>query len=190
MSAPNKLSKDQIQKLALGAIGFIAIVYVYFSFFLGPLTKSRATMEATIADLQEKVGSSQTTLQRTAKLERDAGSATERFARLDQLSPAGSPLAWFPPRIKAFFADHQIDRAVARLGGSAPPKDAELENWETHTWLIDLPQVEYHTLGKAIAALENAEPLLAIVKLNFSVVAQDPQFQHVDLIAQHVIEKK
>ena len=49
-----KLSKDQIQKLALSAIGFIVLLYVYFSFFLGPLNRSRDTMLATITDLQGK----------------------------------------------------------------------------------------------------------------------------------------
>jgi len=39
-----KLSKDQLQKVMLSAIGFIGLVYVYFSFFLGPLNTSRNAM--------------------------------------------------------------------------------------------------------------------------------------------------
>ena len=42
----NKLSKEEIKKLALSVIGFIALLYVYFSFFLGPLNRSRASMIA------------------------------------------------------------------------------------------------------------------------------------------------
>ena len=63
MTTP-KLTKDQIQKVALCAGGFVALLYVYFSFFLGPLNRSRATMQATIADLQAKLGNSKSELQR------------------------------------------------------------------------------------------------------------------------------
>jgi hypothetical protein len=36
-----KFSSDQIKKLALSAMGFVVLLYVYFTFFLGPLQKSR-----------------------------------------------------------------------------------------------------------------------------------------------------
>ena len=36
-----RLSKDQIKKLALSAMGFVFLLYVYFTFFLGPLQKIR-----------------------------------------------------------------------------------------------------------------------------------------------------
>ena len=46
---PKNLTKDQIQKIILSALGFVALIYCYFNFFLGPLNKSRASMTATIA---------------------------------------------------------------------------------------------------------------------------------------------
>ena len=36
-----KLNKDQLKKLMLSAMGFVVLVYVYFTFFLGPLNASR-----------------------------------------------------------------------------------------------------------------------------------------------------
>ena len=53
-----KLSKDQIKKLALSAMGFVVLLYVYFSFFLGPLQKIRDVTMAQIADRQKKIDSS------------------------------------------------------------------------------------------------------------------------------------
>src|SRR5712691_11797531 len=53
-----KLSKGQIQKLALSVMGFVFLLYVYFTFFLGPLNKSRSTTLATIEDRQKKLDSS------------------------------------------------------------------------------------------------------------------------------------
>ncbi|MEY2600707.1 MAG: hypothetical protein QOJ36_26, partial [Verrucomicrobiota bacterium] len=47
-----KFSKDQIKKLALSAMGFVFLLYVYFSFFLGPLQKIRSATLTQIADRQ------------------------------------------------------------------------------------------------------------------------------------------
>src|SRR5213080_4755823 len=55
-----KLSKDQIKKLSLSAMGFVVLLYVYFSFFLGPLQKIRAATLAQIDDRQKKIDSSKT----------------------------------------------------------------------------------------------------------------------------------
>jgi len=56
--SPPKLTKDQVQKLAFSAIGFVFLLYVYFTFFLGPLNRSRAAMLVTIRDLQSKLDGS------------------------------------------------------------------------------------------------------------------------------------
>ena len=110
----SKFTKDQIQKMVLSGIGFIVLIYIYFSFFLGPLNRSRETMERSIADLQTKVGSSKGDMQKATNLERQATEATARFTAYKALSPEGAPIAWFPSRIKLFFANQKIDRSNAR----------------------------------------------------------------------------
>ena len=42
------MNKEQVKKLLLGALGLIALLYVYFSFFLGPLNKSRNAVQAKV----------------------------------------------------------------------------------------------------------------------------------------------
>lgn len=185
-----RLNKDQIQKVALTLVGFVILLYVYFSFFLGPLNRSRNTMLATIADKQGKLNSSQENLTKTAKLEQQAKTATARFAALKALSPEGAPIAWFPPRIKLFFANQQIDKATARLENNVAFKQPELANWMKYVWLIDVPQADYGRLGKAIAELENSEPLLAVSKLSIRAAADLPEFQQVVLSATTVIPKQ
>ena len=185
-----KFTKDQIQKLGLSAIGFVVLLYVYFSFFLGPLNKSRKTMEGTIADLQAKLGSSKAEMQKAAKLEKDAAVATERFAAIKALSPEGAPIAWFPPRMKVFFTNHQIEKAATRLDSSNPYKEPELAEWMKHTWIIDLPQTDFTTAAKAIAELENAEPLLNILRVNIKAEMNEPQFQVINLAANTAIMKR
>src|ERR1700760_3057108 len=117
-----KLSKDQIQKLLLSSMGFVGLLYVYFSFFLGPLNTSRDTTLTQINDLQDKVANSKNEINKTAKLEKQATAATTRFAALKALSPEGAPIAWFPPRMKTFFAGQEIDKVTARMESSAPYK--------------------------------------------------------------------
>jgi hypothetical protein len=185
-----KLNKDQIQKLMLSSIGFIVLVYVYFSFFLGPLNKSRDAALVQINDLQGKVASSKNELTKTANLEKQADASTKRFAALKALSPEGAPIAWFPPRMKAFFASQEVDKTTARLENSSPYKEADLAHWMRYNWLLELPQADYATLGKAIAALENTEPLLSITRINIKALPEDPQFQQITLNASTAMVKR
>lgn len=185
-----KLTKDQIQKLLLSTMGFIVLVYVYFSFFLGPLNRSSNTMLGTITALQNKVANSKSELAKANNLEKQATTATTRFAALKALSPDGAPIAWFPPRMKAFFANQEIDKATARLETSVAFKEADLASWMRYNWLLELPQADFPTLGKAVAALENSEPLLSIVRVNIRALPEDPQFQQVSLSASTAILKR
>lgn len=185
-----KLSKDQIQKLLLSGMGFVVLIYVYFSFFLGPLNASRDSMLAQIAEVQGKIAGSKSELAKTANLEKQAETATKRFAALKALSPEGAPIAWFPPRMKAFFANQEIDKGTGRLESSAPFKENELASWMRYNWIIELPQADFSTLGKAIAALENSEPLLSITRISIKALPDDPQFQQITLSASTAMVKR
>jgi hypothetical protein len=186
----NKLSKDQIQKVGLSAIGFVALLYVYFSFFLGPLNKGRETADQTINDLKSKLASSKTVTAKAAALEKQAAEASERFAAMQALSPEGAPIAWFPPRMKLFFANRGIEKAAIRADSNVPYKETEMAEWQKYVWQIDLPQTEFTSIGKALADLENTEPLLSIPRLSIKAVADNPQFQQVSLTAHSAIMKR
>ena len=185
-----KLTKDQIKKLGLSIVGFVFLLYVYFTFFLGPLNRSRAATLAKINDRQSKLDASKEEMNKATKLEQNAKTATTRFAALRAVNAEGAPIAWFPPRMKAFFANEQIDKAVARLEGNSALKQDELSGWLRYNWVVDLPQADYGTLGKAIADLENAEPLLSVTRLSVHASPDQPQFQHIELAAANLIEKK
>src|SRR5438477_6686400 len=183
-----KLNKDQIKKLALSGMGFVFLLYVYFTFFLGPLQKMRAKTLAEIADRQKKIDSSKSEVARASNLERQAKDSMTRFGALKALSPEGAPIAWFPPRMKTFFANEGIDRAVARLESNTNFKQNELAAWTKYNWVIDLSQAEFASLGKALADLENSEPLLSVTKLSIHFLPDQPQFQQVAIAATTVIE--
>jgi hypothetical protein len=185
-----KLSKDQIKKLMLSTMGFVVLVYVYFSFFLGPLNRSRDTMLAQIDELQGKVATSKSEMTKTSNLERQADASTKRFAALKALTPEGAPIAWFPPRMKTFFANQEIDKATARLENSGAYKETDLANWTRYNWLLELPQADFSTLGKAVAALENTEPLLSVTRITIKALPEEPQFQQVTLAASTAMVKR
>ncbi len=179
-----KLSKDQIQKIILSALGFIALIYCYFTFFLGPLNKSRASMTQSTADLQAKTASSKSEMKKTANLELQAKEATSRYEALKATTAAGAPIAWFPPKMRNFFAARGIDKTGVRLEASGAYKQPELSDWIHDTWAIELPLSDYETFGKAMAELENSEPLLAVQRIVIRTVPEEPQFQQVMLTAQ------
>ena len=92
--------------------------------------------------------------------------------------------------MKTFFANQQIDRAVARLESNTNFKQNELGAWTKYNWLIELPQADFTALGAAIAELENTQPLLAVTKLSIHVLPDQPQFQQVGIAATTVVEKR
>lgn len=189
MSTSN-FKKDQVKKISLSAMGFVFLLYVYFSFFLGPLNRSRDGMLARMKEKQTSLDSSKGEMSKASTLEQQAKTATTRFAALKALNSEGAPIAWFPPRIKVFFANRQIDKALARLENSNPLKEPELAGWMKYNWMIDIPQADYASLGKAIADLENAEPLLSITKVTIHAQPEQDPYQSVDLVVTNFIQKK
>lgn len=185
-----KLNGDEIKKLVLSTMGFVFLLYAYFTFFLGPLNRSRLAAQKSITDIQHKLDSSKTDMQKATNLERQAKDATARFAAFKSFSPEGAPIAWFPPRMKGFFADRQVDKAAARLESNSSFKEAELAEWTKYNWLIEVPKADFNTIGQTLADLENLEPLLSINKLNIHTVVDQPQFQQVAIAVTTVIDKR
>ena len=184
------MNKEQTKKLILGAFGLIGLVYVYFSFFLGPLNKSQHALEGRIKGLQDKIAMSKSEISKATKLEENAHAATVRYDALRTLSPEGAPIAWFPPRMKTFLASQQIDRVTTRLESSGAFKEKELAGWDRYLWIIDLPQADFQSLGKALALLENSNPLLSIKKLRIHAATENPEIQEIVFNAATVIDKK
>ena len=186
---PN-LNKEQTKRLMLGGFGLIGLLYVYFTFFLGPLNNSRNSIQGKINELEQKIATSKAEISKATKLEESAHAATVRYDAMRALSPDGAPIAWFPPRMKTFFAGQQIDKVTTRLEGNNAFKEKELAGWNRYLWIVDLPQADFGSLGKAIALLENSNPLLSIRRLRIHAAANDPEMQEIVFTASTIIDKK
>lgn len=176
------LTKDQIQKLFLTGMLLVALVYGYSSFLLGPLQRSRADALRGTADLQAKLANAESEIQKCARLEEEARFFTTRFALIQEQIPQGAPIAWFPPAMRNFFAGFDVPVNPVRLVNSAPLRDSNLSDFLRHEWTMEVPQIDYHALGRVLAALENEQPLLSIKHLHIGPSAIDgPEFQTVAL---------
>jgi hypothetical protein len=56
--------------------------------------------------------------------------------------------------------------------------------------MLELPQADFSSLGKAVAALENTEPLLSITRMTVKALPEDPQFQQVTMVASTAMVKR
>ena len=184
------MNKEQTKRLMLGGFGLIGLLYVYFTFFLGPLNNSRNSIQGKINELEQKIATSKAEISKATKLEESAHAATTRYDAMRALSPDGAPIAWFPPRMKTFFAGQQVDKVTTRLESSSAFKEKELAGWNRYLWIVDLPQADFGTLGKAIALLENSNPLLSIRRLRIHSAANDPEMQEIVFTASTIIDKK
>ena len=51
--------------------GLIGLLYVYFTFFLGPLNNSRNSIQGKINELEQKIATSKAEISKATKLERE-----------------------------------------------------------------------------------------------------------------------
>ena len=95
--------------------------------------------------------------------------------------PEGAPIAWFPPRIHAFFERHNLKGVNVRPGSVEGGPDPLMHNFRNADWTIDIPQAGLTPLGIALAGLENEEKLLEITHLQITTLADSPEKQHVSM---------
>src|SRR5947209_15282724 len=103
-----RLTKEEIQKSILSLIGLVVLLYCYSAFLPGPLNQARTRMISAAADCEKKLAESKKTLESAAQLEETARNSIARSTTLEELTPAGAPVAWSPPLMKSFFAGDQI----------------------------------------------------------------------------------
>ena len=173
-----KLNKDQIQKIVLSSLMMIALIYCYFTFLIDPLGRRDKNNAAAIEELDGKLATARTAIKRSKSVQDQAKTAEETLAQVGDMVPEGAPIAWFPPRIKAFFDRHNLkNTTVQSMGEDAI--DPTLGGYRAARWSINIPQTGMAQLGIALAGLENEEKLLEITRLQITSVADSPEKQRV-----------
>jgi hypothetical protein len=183
-----KLKKEDIQKIVLGVLMFIGIVYGYFNSLLGPLKSRRMALVNSISAVEPEIAHADAEIKRVQAVEDTLPATTAITARVDAMIPEAAPVSWFPTLIETFFKSVGFDKSITR-GPIAEIPDKELPGYKTDSWTIDVLRADALILAPAVAQLENQEPLLEIQSLTIESTRDDPEAQHVLMTAVNIVKQ-
>lgn len=170
-----KLGKEEIQKIFLGGLLFIILIYGYFEMLLGPLQKQRTSTKSRIEELNKKLTEAKGQIRRVQQLEASLPAAEQTMAAVKAMVPAGAPVAWFPPRVAEHFNREGLGKAATRMTGETADKD--LPGFRRMTWSVDLAKIEFIPFAQALADFENNEPLAEITSMQIEAGTTDVEVQ-------------
>jgi type II secretory pathway component PulM len=182
-----KLGKDEIQKMILGALLALGIVYGYFTLLLWPLQARQVATQKSIEALQPEISKAKAEVIKVKAVEEVAPKARATVAQVDAMIPEGSPVAWFPPRLADFFKWRGVDRATTRMNSESAEK--ELPGFRRLSWGVDLPKVEFIAFAAALAQLENEEPLLEITSIQIEAGQEEITAQRAMLTVSNLVKQ-
>ncbi|HSI11728.1 MAG TPA: hypothetical protein VK961_06770 [Chthoniobacter sp.] len=182
-----KLGKEEIQKIVLGGLLMLGVIYSYFDLLLGPLTKRAEQTQVSINALGPEIANAKAQIAKSHQMEADAPKDTLPMRQVEAMIPEGAPVAWFPTRMTEFFKKQNIDKASTRMTGESVDKD--MPGFRRIAWGVDLPKVEFVPFGQAVAALENEEPLLEISAMQIDSSRDDVEMQHAFLTVNNLVKQ-
>ena len=182
-----KLGKQEIQKLILGVLILIGVVYSYFDLLLFPEMASQAALKKSIEALGPEINTAQGQVKKTADLQKASPPKLQIIPQVHAMIPDGSPVAWFPTRIGDFFKRQGIDKTAIKMNNEFPEK--ELPGFRRLAWTVDLSKVDFAQFGTAVCALENEEPLMEITSIQIDASRDDVESQHVVLTLNNLLKQ-
>ena len=182
-----KLGKEEIQKLCLGGLLLVALVYCYSQFLLTPLSKKQKVTAKAIDALQPKIEEAQQQLRLTQRLEAAAPEALARIQQITTMIPDGSPVAWFPPRVADIFRREGLEKAQTRMNAETPER--ELTGFRRMAWGVEVPKTAFVPFAQALADFENAEPLAEVVGLQIEAGRETLGTQRVILTVNNIVKQ-
>ena len=180
------LTREELQKLCLGVLLFFGLIYGYFDMLLNPLKRRQSLTATNMVALQPEIEKAKEQIKRSANVESQAPQAAINIAQIDTMIPEGAAVSWFPVLISDFFKKSGFDKAVTRMNQEIA--DKETPGYRRASWSIDVPRVECIGFARAVAQLENEEPLIEIQSLNIESIRDDPEGQHALLTVQNIIK--
>lgn len=182
-----KHDKETLQKIFLGCLLLLGMIYCYFSLLLFPLQRSQAMMRKSISALEPEMRKAQSQIKRTQEIQRTAPEKTAVLAQVDAMIPEGSPIAWFPPKLAESFKRQGLDKVTTKF--SSEVAESELPGYRRLVWNVDLQKVDFAKFGAMLCILENEEPLLEISNLQMEAMRDDAERQHASLTIQNLVKQ-
>jgi hypothetical protein len=182
-----QLQREEIQKIVLGGLMLVVLIYFYFFVILKGMANTEKGVRKFIEEIQPKVEAAKRELTRVTSLQAQMPAAIQVKDAVGAMIPEGAPMAWFPPRMAAFMKRHGIDRCTTRLNNEL--KEQSMPGYKRLTWTVELPRVEFIPLAIALAGLENEEPLVEITNIQIEATRDDPQFQRVLMSVSNLVHE-
>jgi hypothetical protein len=181
------MSKEQKQKIMLGALLAIALIYIYFEFGLGPLSTKRKAAEREIATLTPKILDADKKIKVRDTLKAQIPAAEEFLVQIDKMIPEGAPVAWFPTMIGEHFKAGGGERVTTRM--VAEVADPAVEGYKRISWTVEIPKVDIIEFGPMLANFENQQPLVDCSSMIIEFEKDEPQHQRISLNLNNSIKK-
>jgi uncharacterized membrane-anchored protein len=166
-----KLTKDQIQKIVLGAMMFCGVIYAYFEFLLGPQSAGREKALKDAAALEPQISAARAQIAKTKAVEEKGPESQKLLDQVKSMIPDGSPIAWLPTKIADLFKREGIEKANARMLNEVSEK--ELTGFSKISWAVEVPRGGFLTFAAALSALENEEPLMEVQSFDIEATRED-----------------
>jgi hypothetical protein len=181
------LSKEQKQKLMLGVLMGIGLVYVYLEFGLGPLKRKQDITEKEIALLQPKIAEATKKIRSRDNLKSRVPQAEVFLSQVKRMIPDGSPEAWFPTLIADYFKSRGNERVTTRWGSGVA--DPAVEGHRRINWNIEIPKADVIEFASVLADFENDQPLVECPSIMIEFNREDPQNQKVTMTLTNSVRK-
>jgi len=181
-----KFNKDEIQKMFLGGLMLVGLLYCYFAMLLGPLGVSRAQNEKKAEEIRGKITEAKKQIKKAQDLAASAPQHALVLKQINALIPEGSPVAWFPVRVTDLFKQYGLDRTSTRVTQEAI--DKELVGYKRITWGIELTKAEFASMAEALANFENSEILAEISGVQVETTLDDAGTQRVLLTVNNIVK--
>lgn len=182
-----KLNKDQKQKIALGSMLLVGVVYAIIEFLISPVSLRRQAANKDTEALEPKIQMARAQIAKTKGLQAKLPDAEKLLAQVGGMIPEGAPMAWFPPRLTEYFRRQGIDKVTARLNTEVVEK--ELTGYKRINWGVEFPRVDFLAFARGVAEMENGEPLLEIQSLELEVSRDEQSFQRANLIINNLVRQ-
>ena len=181
------LSKDQKQKLFLGALLMGALIYAYFEFGLGPLSRKQEIAKKEITTLRPKILDADKKIKTRDLLKARVPQAEEYLARIDKMIPEGAPVAWFPTLVGDYFKARGGERVTTRMLNEVA--DPAVEGYRRINWTVEIPKGDVIEFASILAEFENQQPLVECQSIIVEFNKDDPQHQRFSLSLANSVKK-
>jgi hypothetical protein len=181
------MSKEDKQKIVLGVLFGIGLIYAYFEFGLGPLKKKQEYAQKEMVALGPKIAEANKQIASRDKLKSRVPEAEKVLAQIDKMIPEGSAVAWFPTLVGDSFKSSGNERVTTRLVSDVA--DPAVEGYRRISWNVEIPKTDAIQMAAVLSDFENQQPLVECLSVLIESIRDEPQFQKVTLTLVNSVKK-